>query len=258
MKEQPCRASARGAGGHSSMLKIFFKIAAFAVFVYLLSRSVDLSWMQNVEEAQTYFEKLGPWAPVPFLALFVVGALVHAPEILTVALGGIVFGEVLGFVYGWVGAILSGSTCFLIGRYVFREAFRRALIERFAALQRLDVHFEKHGIRTVMLLRFVLFLAPPMNWAVSATRVRFVDYVVGSAVGVIPGLLLTVAFANQLAKITSPEQLLTPDVLVPGALVFAFVVLSIWVVRKYFSEAEETTTEAAPPRETPPSDRMEA
>ncbi len=236
------------------MLKIFFKIAAFAVFVYVLSQTVDLSWMGNVQEAQKYFDQLGPWAPLPFLALFVVGALIHAPEIITVALGGVIFGTVLGVVYGWIGALLSGSTCFLIGRYVFRDAFRKALIERFGALQRLDSHFENHGVRTVMLLRLVLFLAPPMNWAVSATRVRFVDYLVGSAVGVIPGLLLTVGFAHSLAHITSFQQLLTPDVLVPGSLVFAFLVASIWIVRRYFSESEE----AAPKDADPGSDRMEA
>lgn len=220
------------------MLKIFFKIAAFAVLVYALARSVDLSWVQNVQEAQSYFHELGPWAPLPFLALFVVGALIHAPEIFTVALGGIVFGTLLGFVYGWIGALLSGATCFLIGRYVFREAFRRALFERFRTLQRLDEHFERNGIRTVMLLRLVLFLAPPMNWAVSATRVSFLDYLVGSAIGVIPGLLITVVFAHSIAGLDSFQELLAPDVLVPGSLLLAFLVASIWVVRRYFAEEE--------------------
>lgn len=243
------------------MLKILLKIAAFAVFVYVLSESVDLSWMANVHEAQKYFNELGPWAPLPYMALFVVGALIHAPEILTVALGGIIFGNVLGFLYGWVGAMLSGATCFLIGRYVFRDAFRIALIERFGALRRLDRQFEKHGIRTVMLLRLVLFLAPPMNWAVSATRVRFVDYLIGSAVGVIPGLLLTVGFASSLAKINSFQQLLTPDVLVPGSLVLAFLVVSIWIARRYFAETDEPPDEksdATEPESKPTSDRMEA
>ena len=265
MKEEPGPAWPGSARPHQ-MVKIFFKIAAFAVFVYFLAHSVDLSWMQNVEEAQKYFAALGPWAPVPFLALFVVGALIHAPEILTVALGGIIFGNVMGFVYGWIGALLSGATCFLIGRYVFRDAFRKALIERFSALEKLDKHFEHHGIRTVMLLRLVLFLAPPMNWAVSATRVRFIDYLIGSAVGVIPGLLLTVGFAHSLAGVDSFEELLSPDVLVPGALVFAFLVASIWVVRRYFSEDEPAAEAPSDPAasDTPDSvpetasDRMEA
>ncbi len=235
------------------MLKIFVKIAAFAAFVFVLSSTVDLSWMANVQEAQKYFEQLGPWAPLPFLAIFVVGALIHLPEILTVALGGIVFGAELGLLYGWIGALLSGSTCFLIGRYVFRDALRLALIERFGALQRLDAQFEKHGVRTVMLLRLVLFLAPPMNWAVSATRVRFVDYVIGSAVGVIPGLLMTVAFSQSLAHITSVEQLLTPAVLIPGSLVLAFLVASLWIARRYFSEPEEKNPAAESADDAPPA-----
>ncbi|MDG2308461.1 MAG: VTT domain-containing protein [Candidatus Binatia bacterium] len=235
------------------MLKSFFKIAAFAVLVYILSKNVDLSWMQNVEAAKNYFHQLGPWAPFPFLALFVVGALIHAPELITVALGGIIFGGVMGVVYGWIGAMLAGSTCFLIGRYVFRDAFRTALIERFKALRQLDSQFEKYGVRTVMLLRFVLFLAPPMNWAVSATRIRFRDYLLGSAIGLIPGLVLTVAFSQSLAKLTSVDQLLTPDVLVLGSLVLAFVVTSLVVARRYFPESEaESETER--PAETTPTD----
>lgn len=221
------------------MLKILLKIAVFVAFVFALSKNVDLSWVSNVREAQAYFEALGPWAPLTYLALFVVGALVHAPEIITVALGGVVFGGVMGFVYGWLGAMLSGVTCFLIGRFFFRDAVRRALIERFGSLQKLDGQFERHGIRTVMLLRLVLFLAPPMNWAVSATRVRLAHYLIGSALGVIPGLLITVGFANQLAHIDSFHELLDPKVIVPGSLFLAFIGVSLWIARRYLAEPEE-------------------
>ncbi|MCB9621848.1 MAG: DedA family protein, partial [Sandaracinus sp.] len=44
---------------------------------------------------------------------------------------------------------------------------------------------ERRPVRVVALLRLILWMAPPLNYALAMSAVRFRDYVVGSALGLI-------------------------------------------------------------------------
>jgi uncharacterized membrane protein YdjX (TVP38/TMEM64 family) len=202
------------------------------------NRSFDLSWAGVVEGTRGIVEPLGPWGPVAFVGICIAAALIHAPELVVIALGGVLFGKLGGFFYGWIGGVSGGAVCFLLARYLFRDLVQRSLVKRFGSLQRLDAHLERHGFRTIVALRLVLFLAPPMNWAIGTTKVRFVHYVGGSIVGVIPGLALTVVFADEITKVSSPGELVRPEVLIPAALIAGFLVMSFVVARRVLSDGE--------------------
>ena len=73
--------------------------------------------------------------------------------------------------------------CQLIGIAV--SAVGDVSCERYL-LHRLD----QRPIRTVFILRLLLFLAPPLNYVLAMTNVRYRDYLIGSALGLVPGLLL--------------------------------------------------------------------
>ena len=91
----------------------------------------------------------------------------------------------------------------------------------------------RHGFLTITALRLLLFLAPPMNWAIGTTRVRFSHYVADSIVGVIPGLAVT--FADAITKVNSLRELGRPEVVIPAALVAGFLVLSFLAARRLVS-----------------------
>jgi len=219
-------------------VKRWIRPAGFALLVALAvwaNRSLDLSWAGAVETTRSVVGPLGAWGPVAFIAICVVAALIHAPEIAVIALGGILFGKLGGFVYGWIGGVSGGAVCFLLARYLFRDVVQRSLIQRFGSLQRLDAQLERHGFLTIIALRLVLFLAPPMNWAIGTTRVQFSHYVAGSIVGVIPGLAVTVAFADAITKASSLRDLGRPELVLPALLVAAFLALSFLAARRLAS-----------------------
>jgi len=107
------------------------------------------------------------------------------PEIILIAIGGLLFGFVKGFIYGWIGVIVGSTGTFLYVRYIMRDAFQKSIESRFHRLQILDARLAEHGFLKV-LLHFVLFMAPPLNWAIGLTKVRFCQYIAGSALGVVP------------------------------------------------------------------------
>jgi uncharacterized membrane protein YdjX (TVP38/TMEM64 family) len=82
----------------------------------------------------------------------------------------------------------------------------------------LDERLERHGFATVPTRRLLVFLAPPLNWALGATRVRARHYVAGTALGAVPGIATAVLFADSIAARAPDEPLLgRPSTTTPPA-----------------------------------------
>ena len=83
-------------------------------------------------------------------------------------------------------------------------------------------------------MRLVLFMAPPLNWAIGVTRVRLREYVLGSALGVVPCIAVTSYAADTVVQAGSLSALLMPDTLLPAILAFILFVVGALVAWKFF------------------------
>ena len=60
---------------------------------------------------------------------------------------------------------------------------------------KLLVKLDEHPVRWMVVLRSVAFISPPLNYALALTRIRFRDYALGSALGLVgPMAIVTVFF----------------------------------------------------------------
>jgi uncharacterized membrane protein YdjX (TVP38/TMEM64 family) len=203
---------------------------------------VGLTWASHrfglarhltVDGVRSVVERSAPYGPLAFVGLCVAGILLHIPGVILIAAGGVLFDSARAFAYGWVGSILGTTATFLIVRHLARDHFQRVLHSRFARLQALDERLARQGFVTVLVLRLVLFLAPPLNWALGATRVPLPHYVAATALGVIPGIATTVVFADAIAN-RPPDASLPPRIVVAGVLVAILVVLAGIAARRLF------------------------
>jgi phospholipase D1/2 len=196
-------------------------LRAVLIALGLAGAVLALSWLDlwqhlSVDSMRTLVEAWGPLGPLVFIAVFVAGFFVPGPEILVVAVGGVLFGSLRGFAYAWVAAMVGTAVTFLLVRYTAQAWVQRALRERFPRLRALDDRLERHGLATIVLLRLLLFLAPPLNWALGASRVSVRDYVLGTALGILPGIGLTVFLADRITEAGSAAELLDWQILVPA------------------------------------------
>src|SRR5262245_41427548 len=196
-----------------------------------------LSWLDvwqhlSLESMRTLIEAWGPLGPLVFIAIFIAGFFIPGPEILLVAVGGVLFGAGPGFVYAWVASVVGTATTFLLVRFTAQAWAQRALRERFSRLRALDDHLERHGVATVVVLRLLLFLAPPLNWALGASRVRVRDYVLGTAIGILPGIGLTVLLADRITAAGATSQLLDWDIVAPAVVMTVLIVVGLRVGRR--------------------------
>ena len=130
------------------------------------------------------------------LLLFVLASLVLIPVNLLIAVTAAAFGGVLGFGYALAGALLAASATFGLGRVLGRHPVRRFAGRRVNAVRR---RLTRHGLWAMTLLR-LLPIAPftIVNLVAGSSELRFRDFLLGSAIGMLPGLALLALFGDWL------------------------------------------------------------
>jgi len=145
----------------------------------------------------------GPWSLPVAVAAFAALAFVGVPQIILIAAAVVAFGPVTGSLYSWVGTMVSS----LVGFYLGRLAGAKVL-ERFsgAAVGR----FVKLVARNGFLASFIVRLAPSapfivVNMAAGVTPMRVVDFTLGTALGIVPKIVLTAFAGNSIFRVLKGE-----------------------------------------------------
>lgn len=177
-----------------------------------------------------WVHSLGVWAPVAFLAAYIVAVVFMMPAFLFTMASGAVFGVALGSVLVLCGAIIGASLAFLIGRYLARDFVQRRVAKN-ATLMAIDRVIGEDGLWLVFLLR--LSPAVPFvltNYALGITRVKLRDFVVGT-VGLTPIIVAYAAFgsASSAGARADGSAAVSPLVLTAG--VVATVLLGLLLAR---------------------------
>lgn len=160
-----------------------FAIVALLVVAAVLARRAGVDAQRLQEELLA----LGALAAPVFILFFAVGELLHLPGIVFVLVARHVFGPVTGFFVGYAGAVFALTVSFGVARLLVRaaRASRDPWQPRWGLLRRVFERLEARPVRNVAVLRLVLWLAPPLTYALAATRVRGRDHLAGSALGIL-------------------------------------------------------------------------
>ena len=212
-----------------------FALLITAVVVILFgARWLGFDQLLTLDGMRAWLESWSPYGPLAFIGLCIVGIVLYLPESLLLMLGGALFGGWTAFVYGWVATVIGTTVTFLIARYLARDYVQRTFLERRENFRRMDERFSEHGLIWVFLLRTVLGLAPPLNWAVALTSVSFRNYFLGTALGVIPNVGTFVYFGRSMADAGESGIWMTPQVILAAVLVAGVVAVGIFAGRRMF------------------------
>ena len=161
-----------------------------ALLVLLLSLAVGLTVVLGTPEVhllKTRADEAGVWGPVVFFAGYVGLSLVPSPKALLTVAGGVLFGFWAGAALALVAALVGAVISFALGRVLGREAVDRLTRGRLA---RIDELLSTHGLASVLVVRLIPVLPyTAINYSAGLTGVRLRHYVVGSALGMVPGSL---------------------------------------------------------------------
>ena len=181
--------------GKSSKRGVWIAIALIVAVcvLFLFGRYTEFLNVDALREAISQFAS-GPWG-VPALILAFCGcAFIGVPQFLLIGIAVYAFGPLWGAIWAWVATLCSGTITFWIGRF-FGEAtlqrFGRGRVKRFTDFVAQNAFAASAIVRNVPTGPFLV-----VNMVFGAIRARFLDYISGMALGVIPKIAL-VAFGLQ-------------------------------------------------------------
>jgi uncharacterized membrane protein YdjX (TVP38/TMEM64 family) len=213
------------------MRRILWMTAA-VIAAWLLHDRLDLEGLASMEGVRVLLADHGDAAPLVFFGVCVAAMLLHLPELLVLAAGGAFFGTLEAVLLGWSATVVGAGITFLASRYFLRDTVQRHLGGRSARFRHLDELIAAKGFRAVLLLRFAIPFAAPLNWLLGPTRVRFGDYMAGTALGIIPGSIIAVSFGERLTHVHAAADLLRPENLLPVLLLLALPLAGALLARR--------------------------
>lgn len=192
-----------GSGGMALWLRIGLVVAPM-VILGVAWRYTPLSDFMNPNTFTNSLQAGGAWGPVLALGLFMLLGLLAFPVNVLIVATAAAFGIWPGLLYAAVGAMVSAVLTYWVGRKMGPGVLRKIIGPRINKVSR---SIAKNGILAVTLVR-LMPIAPftLVNLVAGAIRIPFVDYTVGTALGLAPGLLLMTALGDRLLRImTDPS-----------------------------------------------------
>jgi phospholipase D1/2 len=178
-----------------------------------------------------------PFTPVVVVASYVVAGLLMVPVMLLIAVTGIVFGPVYGALYAIAGTLLSAAVTYGVGQWLGRDTVRQLVGAR---INRLSRRIARRGILAMTVVR-MLPVAPftVVNVIAGASHIRFRDYMIGTVLGMAPGIMITVTFVHHLAEAVRNPSMGTIAVL---AAVVLFLMACAMFLQRMFAGKGDTKT----------------
>ncbi len=143
--------------------------------------------------------------PLWLILLYVAGGFVMFPLMLLIAATAVVMGPWWGVPTAMGGALASAAVLFWVGRRLGRPP-----IERYggALVRRVSQRLGDSGVLAVAGVR-VVPVAPftVVNLVAGASRIRFLDYLIGTMLGMMPGIVAFNLLGHQLERaLTEPTS----------------------------------------------------
>lgn len=211
----------------STIIRLIIFIALLGLIIFVLSK---FRGQFSTEQLQAFLANFGIGAPLIFIAIYIAGVVLFLPgSVLTIA-GGLIFGPILGTLYNLVSAVVGATIAFLIARYLAADWISA---QTGGKLKVLKEGVEKEGWRFVAVVRLIpLFPFNLLNYALGLTRIRVLDYVIASAIFMLPGTFAYTYLGSlgQTAITGRPGEIVAKVFIAIGLLVIVGIIP--WIVKK--------------------------
>ena len=163
------------------------------------------------------------------LGAYVIGSVLLIPITLLILITAIVFGPILGSLYSIVGGLAGALVTYAIGYFLGQDFVRKIAGAKWGMIER---KIGQTGVVAVTTLR-LLPVAPfsVINIVSGAFKVPLRDYVLGSILGLAPGIVVTNLFAHQLESAIRNPGVGTFVLLL--ALIGITVAGTVWLKRRF-------------------------
>ncbi len=162
------------------LLLTVFCLMTTGLVVYLLG-GIDPT------QLQAWLKQGGIWTPIIYTVLYTVATVLVLPSTALNLTGGAIFGLWWGTFWTSLAAIIAAVVAFTFTRTVGREMVAQKLAGRWQAM---DAEISQGGLFYMFAIRLLPLIPYGLvNFAAGLTSIRFRDYLLGTILGTVPGIL---------------------------------------------------------------------
>ena len=218
------------------------KVVAFTVLVtavvlfFLLG---GYSWITGDGNVERLLTQTGILGPIIFVLLMWCTQPLGVPGFVYMVPAGIVWPYPLAIALSWIGNIGASYIAFMFARWFARDWVSYRIPPR---MHRYDDRLEQGGLRPVILLRLVFGQLPPADWLLGVSKVTQRNFLIGTGIGIIPGVVFFVVAGDSLVDVLRDLPILARRIAI-GILIGLAVGRRVWKRRKR-AAADATASEA--------------
>ena len=203
----------------------FIVLVTAAVLFFVLGGYGWITGDGNIEELLTETGVLGP---LIFLLVMWCTQPLGVPGFVYMVPAGIVWPYPLAIALSWIGNLGASYIAFMFARWFARDWVRYRIPPR---MHRYDDRLEQGGLRPIILLRLVFGQLPPADWLLGVTKVTQRNFLIGTGIGIIPGVVFFVVAGGSLVDVLRDMPILARRITI-GILIGLAVGRRVWKRRK--------------------------
>ena len=217
--------------GWKTLALTVLAIALVGLLLWAISRWIGLD--ENGLVARSFGAlSSSPWALPAVILIFTGMSFLGAPQFLLMALAVAAFGPVTGFIYSYIGTLVSAAANFQAARLLGAQWLRSRGWDR---VNRIADRIGENGFMASMLVRIVP--SGPFvvcNMALGLTSTSLLAFMAGTSLGIVPKL----AVVTLLGKVIERASVGDLD-----AIAFLLMAIVLWVGLAFFARWVITRSE---------------
>ena len=139
--------------------------------------------LRDADQMEEWLETAGVWGRLVYVLGFLALQPLSLPGALLIVPATFVWPSWQVFLLSWVGGILASTVAFSIARWLGRDWVEARLPDHF---RKWDARLADHGLGATIALRLLTGYAPPADWVLGVSSVTFSQFLIGTAIGLIP------------------------------------------------------------------------
>ncbi len=221
------------------------KIIAAAIWLFLIGGLLIFMRANDLGISELFLAGMAwvsdnPLAPLAYIVIYMIRPLTLFSSVLLTLAGGFLFGPLWGVFYTVIGANLSATVAFFVGRYFGQGVLESETSDGF--VQRYARRMRENSFETVLIMRFIFLPYDLVNYLAGFLRISYWPFLLATALGSIPGTIAFVLLGASLSTDEIRNMFLTGDLPSldwrPLAISAVMFVVSI-VLSRYYKHREK-------------------
>lgn len=180
------------------MNKRIFAVPLFVITLLLIAHFTGIRSEINLIYIKSLFDENFLVSTISFILVFTIGNLIQIPGWPFLVAATITLGIVPGYFLTLSAASFSTIVGFILIRFIGRDSLENI---KSNVVKRLIKNTHESPIRNTVILRVLFQTAPPINYALALSGIKFKDYLIGSLLGLPVPIFIYTFFIDELSKL---------------------------------------------------------